>query len=321
LGTTEKANPLSSESIADQAEAISVADLPNVEINLLNALPACVAVLDHTGQVLLVNDKWTVFAKESGALEREEIVGLRYLDPGFWYGNPGEETDDAIRARSGIGAVLAQELDSFVLDYQCHTPVGEHWFELRASPLPLDGGTGAIVMQVEISERKKSADRAWRRANYDHLTKLPNRSLLLDRLTQALAMARRQESCGGLILFDIDRLHEVNDLHGHEVGDELLRQCAERLVTSIRRSDSVARVGDDEFVVLLPRVSDETDLENLCEKIVAQLGQTFEIADLRLSITLNSGRISFDGSAHSAGELLSAVEVTAYNNRPEGETW
>jgi len=305
----------------DPAIPIAVADISNVEVGLLNALPACVALLDHQGEVLFVNDRWSAFASKSGALERDEVVGLRYLDPGFWYGIPDEESDDAIRARTGIGAILDGDLQTFAMDYQCHTPVREHWLELRASPLALDTGCGAIVMQYDIADRKKPADRAWRRANYDHLTKLPNRSLLLDRLTQALAMANRQKSLGGLVLFDVHRLRDVNEHYGHEAGDELLRQCAQRLIVAVRQSDSVARIGEDEFVVLLPRVSDEEALDSLCEKIAGRMSEPFDILDTPLSITLNSGRMAFDGTILSATEFLTAVEVAAYNNRPEGATW
>lgn len=310
-----------SDATMDQAPPIAAADLSNIETSLLNALPACVALLDHKGEVLFVNDQWSAFAIESGALERDEVVGLRYLDPGFWYGNPEEESDDAIRARTGIGAILGGDIDSFTLDYQCHTPVREHWLELRASPLALDTGCGAIIMQYDIAERKKTADRAWRRANYDHLTKLPNRSLLLDRLAQALAMANRQKSLGGLLLLDIHRLRDVNEQFGHEVGDELLRQCAQRLIVSVRQSDSVARVGEDEFVVLLPRLSDDGALETLCEKIASKMSEPFDIFETPLTISMNSGRMAFDAASPSAPELLAAVEVAAYNDRPEGETW
>ena len=310
-----------SDPAADPVIPIAVAKLSNVEVGLLNALPACVALLDHQGEVLFVNDRWSAFASESGAMERDEVVGLRYLDPGFWYGNPDEESDDAIRAQSGIGAVLEGDLEMFAMDYQCHTPVREYWLELRASPLALDTGCGAIVMQYDIADRKKTADRAWRRANYDHLTKLPNRSLLLDRLAQALAMANRQKSLGGLLLFDIHRLRDVNEHYGHEVGDELLRQCAQRLIVAVRQSDSVARIGEDEFVVLLPRVADNDALDSLCEKIAARMSEPFDILDTPLTITLNNGRVAFDGTILSATEFLTAVEVAAYNNRPEGETW
>jgi len=224
-------------------------------------------------------------------------------------------------ARAGIRAVLNGDVDQFVLDYPCHTPAREYWLELRVTPLPLDEGTGALVMQADVTERKKTADRAWRRANYDSLTDLPNRSLLLDRMTQAMGLAKRQSVEGGLLFFDIEQLREVNRLFGHESGDDLLRQCAERLRTSVRQTDSVARVGDDEFAVLLPRLSDVSALDALHTKISEKLTDAFDVLGNQITITVTSGRVSLPGTAESADELLTILEVETYAKKPEGGSW
>jgi diguanylate cyclase (GGDEF)-like protein len=292
-----------------------------MESGVLDALPAGIALLDHQGTIAYINRAWADFALESGGLGPDDVIGVNYLDAEFWYGNPEHPSDDAVRARAGIRAVMGGDIGQFVLDYPCHTPAREYWIELRATPLPLDQGLGVLVMQADVTERKKIADRAWRRANYDSLTDLPNRSLLLDRMTQAMGLAKRQSVEGGLLFFDIEQLREVNRLFGHEAGDDLLRQCAERLRMSVRQTDSVARVGDDEFAVLLPRLSDGAALDALHAKISGKLTETFDVLGNQITISVASGQVPLPGAAESADELLTTVEVATYENKPEGGSW
>lgn len=300
---------------------IVLADLSALESGVLDAMPAGVALLDHDGTIAYVNQAWIDFSLESGGLDRDAVLGLKYLDAGFWYGNPDHPSDDAVRARAGIRAVLAGDVGQFALDYPCHTPAREYWLELRATPLPLDQGLGALVLQADVTERKKSADRAWRRANYDGLTDLPNRSLLLDRMTQAMGLAKRQSVEGGLLFFDIEQLREVNRLFGHEAGDDLLRQIAQRLSMTVRQTDSVARVGDDEFAVLLPRLSDAAVLDTLHAKIGEKLTERFDVLGNQVTIKVTSGQVGLPGTAETADELLTAVEVETYAKKPEGGSW
>ncbi len=302
-------------------EPIALADLSSAEGGVLDALPAGIALLDHHGTVSYINRAWAEFALESGGVGRADVIGQNYRDAGFWYGNPDHPSDDAVRARAGIRAVLSGDVGQFVLDYPCHTPAREYWLELRVTPLPLDQGLGALVMQADVTERKKTADRAWRRANYDSLTDLPNRSLLLDRMTQAIGLAKRQSVEGGLLFFDIEQLREVNRLFGHESGDDLLRQCAERLRASVRQTDSVARVGDDEFAVLLPRLADASALDALHAKISERLTETFDVLGNQITIGVTSGRVPLPGSAETADELLTILEVETFGKKPEGGSW
>ena len=103
-----------------------------------------------------------------------------------------------------------------------------------------------------MRELEQAQDALTEQATHDALTGLPNRSLLIDRLTQALALATRLETSVGLIFVDLDHFKEINDTGGHAAGDAVLREVAERLLSAVRPMDSVSRLGGDEFVVLLP---------------------------------------------------------------------
>lgn len=120
--------------------------------------------------------------------------------------------------------------------------------EIRGMPLP-DGGF--VTIYIDITERKQMEDQVHQMAFYDTLTRLPNRRLLDDRLSQSMAASKRSACFGALMFLDLDNFKPLNDLHGHAVGDLLLMEAAERLKACVREMDTVARFGGDEFVVLI----------------------------------------------------------------------
>ena len=108
---------------------------------------------------------------------------------------------------------------------------------------------GRFAVALASAEREEAL---YKQAHYDELTGLPNRQLLKDRLEQQVMQARRDEKTGALLYLDLDRFKEINDIHGHSVGDVVLTQAAERITSEIRDSDTVSRLGGDEFVVVMP---------------------------------------------------------------------
>lgn len=182
-------------------------------------------------------------------------------------------------------------------------------------------GKPAFVLGVtrDITERKKTEALIRDLAFLDPLTRLPNRRLLLDRLQQAIARARREDGRLALMFVDLDRFKPINDLHGHAVGDALLEAVAQRMQGIIRESDTVARLGGDEFVVLLPTALNEADALALGDKLRAELLKPFVLDEgLVLTITASIGIAFFPEHGQNEEQLLRNGDAAMYQSKENG---
>jgi len=155
-------------------------------------------------------------------------------------------------------------------------------------------------------------------ALHDPLTKLPNRSLLEDRINRALAHARRNGKFVGLLFLDLDRFKAVNDSLGHHAGDELLRAVAERLVSSVRDDDTVSRIGGDEFVILLHEVADAQAAAKVGQKILNDLSAPFDVGAQRLHVTPSIGISLFPHDGAEAHDLIVNADAAMYHVKKSG---
>lgn len=164
----------------------------------------------------------------------------------------------------------------------------------------------------DITERKKSSERIWREANYDALTGLPNRRLFRDRLEQEIRHAQRADVPFALFFLDLDHFKQVNDLHGHDAGDELLRQVAQRIRSCVRQSDTVARLGGDEFTVILTELHNVSPIEHIAEKILQELARPFRLGSARARIGCSIGITLFPEDATEAEALIRNADQAMY---------
>jgi len=169
-----------------------------------------------------------------------------------------------------------------------------------------------------IDARKQEEERMRRMAHEDPLTKLPNRVLLDDRMRQAIRVAARDGHKVGLIYFDLDKFKPVNDTHGHAVGDRLLCMVAERVRGVLRESDTLARVGGDEFAVLLPRCAQGQDTERVAVAILACLEQPFIDGPRELNISGSIGYAMYPDCGDDGEALLHCADLAMYDAKAHG---
>lgn len=183
--------------------------------------------------------------------------------------------------------------------------------------------TNYVATLTDITQSKAASDEIKSLAFYDPLTQLPNRRLLLDRLTQASAASARSKQIGALLFLDLDHFKTLNDSLGHDVGDLLLRQVAARLVACVRETDTVARIGGDEFVLLLEDLNEHalaaaTHTETVAEKILYALGQPYQLGIHLCYSTPSIGATLFGDHQFGVDELLKQADIAMYEAKNSG---
>ncbi|ACD94429.1 EAL domain-containing response regulator [Trichlorobacter lovleyi] len=165
---------------------------------------------------------------------------------------------------------------------------------------------------LDVTDRTRAEQEIHHLANYDTLTGLPNRNLLHDRLQQAIVQAARVQGSVGVLFLDLDRFKGVNELLGHRAGDQLLRTVAERLRVCVRESDTLARAGGDEFVIILSVVSDEDGISSAASKILAIISEPFVIEERELYLTASIGVAVYPTDGADVQSLLKHADLAMY---------
>jgi diguanylate cyclase (GGDEF)-like protein/PAS domain S-box-containing protein len=197
------------------------------------------------------------------------------------------------------------------------------WQSISAVVAPDGHISHYVVAFSDISQRKEAEEQIRNLAFFDSLTQLPNRRLLIDRLGLALATAARHHRHGALLFLDLDYFKLLNDTEGHEAGDQLLIEVAQRLRSCIREGDTVARLGGDEFVVMLEDLSEEeaeaaTQAEKVAEKILESSAQPFALKGREHHCTLSIGIGLFNANHQGVEELLRRADVAMYQAKANG---
>ena len=175
-----------------------------------------------------------------------------------------------------------------------------------------------IAIYSDITERKKEEDHVQFLASHDALTSLPNRLLLTDRITQALSMAERSAAKVGVLFIDLDHFKNINDSLGHDIGDDLLKQVAERMLKCSRRADTIARTGGDEFVAVLPEIGSENEAAFVAEKIIEAFCEKFVVGPHHLTITPSIGISMYPDDGNDSVTLLRNADMAMYRAKEVG---
>lgn len=208
---------------------------------------------------------------------------------------------------------------------------GEFWnkrkngkeYAERLSVTAIIGNSGEIkqfaAVIADITKRKKDEERILYQANYDTLTGLPNRSLFIDRLNQSLPAMARSNKKLALLFIDLDGFKVVNDTLGHDMGDELLQQAAERLGHCVRTGDTVARLGGDEFTITMPNLDDLRNAPLVAQRSLDALSKPFVIGGHEAFVSASIGITIFPDDAKTSQELLKNADAAMYKAKDEGK--
>jgi len=192
------------------------------------------------------------------------------------------------------------------------------WVDFSASVLSYGGRAAIMGVGLDVTERKAADARIETLAYHDALTGLPNRSLLQDRVVVALAQARRRSRRLGVLFLDLDHFKDVNDSLGHQVGDELLKAIAERLNGIIGSGDTVARIGGDEFAVLLTHIADATEAASVGQKILGLVKAPIRVGERELFVNGSMGVSVYPEDGTDFNSLLKNADAALYRAKEEG---
>jgi len=182
------------------------------------------------------------------------------------------------------------------------------WLHVHAVKL----GSGLAITSRDVTERRRVTDQASFLANHDQLTGLANRKLLQMRLEAAIRHAEQEKNKVAVFMVDVDNFKQINDSLGHAIGDTVLKIIAKRLTGSVRDTDTVARVGGDEFVIVLPKFKDLSDIERCGEKIVKAVDKPIILEEQTVNITISAGFCLYPDSGLKASDLLRNADTAMY---------
>ncbi|MDW5416024.1 diguanylate cyclase [Iodobacter sp. CM08] len=294
--------------------ALSLAEVKQTEQRLkvfstaIEQSPMAVLITGPDNTIQYVNPKFTqetAYSSNEVLGQSSRILQADMLDDGIY-----KEMWDKLQQ----GELWSGELN-------IRRKTGEVYCE-EAHIGPVKNSDGQITHYVavlqDINERKQIHLQLAHAAHYDMLTGLPNRSLLFERINQWLLVAKRNHSQLALMFIDLDKFKPINDKYGHAVGDVILQEVAARMLACLRDSDSVGRVGGDEFIVLLPKINNHNDAYSVAEKIRIAINKPFIAGNNQLDISSCIGIAIYPQHAEELVDLIKNADLAMYQAKKSG---
>ncbi|MEX2475988.1 putative bifunctional diguanylate cyclase/phosphodiesterase [Marinobacter sp.] len=274
---------------------------------MLSSLPDPCYILSLEGRFIYAND---AMANMCG-LPPDDVIGRMFCElplPANYNGR--EQLCEVIHRKTQREG-----------EVEISTPAGEkRCFEYVYVPALDDNEEVEAVSGIahDVTSRKASEAESWQHANFDILTNVPNRRLFRDRLEQHAAHSLRTGDPFALLFIDLDRFKEINDRLGHDAGDDLLKEVATRISACVRQSDTVARIGGDEFTVILLDTGNMDLIENIAGAILEELTKPFQLGDEEVTISGSIGVTLFPEDATTPQQLLSNADQAMYYAKYSG---
>lgn len=256
---------------------------------------------------------WNKAAEKIFGYTAEEMVGQPMLKI-FPPDRVDEEMHILSKLRSG------EKVDHFQT-IRLHKSGRQIHISVTVSPIYNTEGEiiGASKIAKDITEKLNTEKLVWRQANYDALTNLPNRRLLMDRLAMEVSKAHREMHGLTIMFIDLDHFKEVNDSLGHNIGDELLQKVSHRIRDCFRQSDMLARFGGDEFVALMPCLNQRKDIDTVCSKLLKVLSDPFTLEDANtVYVSASIGIAVYPMDGESDQELIKHADQAMYEAKRKG---
>lgn len=267
-------------------------------------------VLDRDLRVVTVSRSFYEFFK----VKPEETVGQFIYDL-------GDKQWDISKLRELLETILPQQtaFDNYEVEHDFVT-IGRRTLLLNARQIEREVDKERIILLAieDITERKKYEEKIQQMAFHDSLTGLPNRKLFSDRLGIVLAQAKRNKKKVGIVMLDLDNFKDVNDTLGHDVGDILLKAVAERLSGTLRKSDTVARFGGDEFVLIFPDMEVIEEAIQVVQKIIDRFHKPFLIDTHQLVVTTSIGIAVYPNDGMDEEILMKNADIAMYQAKQAG---
>ena len=275
---------------------------------VVKTVEEAVLVTDEYNNIIAVNPAFT----EITGYSQEEVLGKnpRILSSGRQSKEFYKEMWATLLATGGWRGEI--------MDRRKSGEFYTEWLSIRLVRDENDRIVNHVAVFSDITERKASEERMQHLAHFDVLTDLPNRALFSDRLRQGLVQAKRDKTHLAVMFLDLDKFKPINDTLGHAVGDLLLKEVAKRLLDCVRESDTVSRIGGDEFVVLLPMVETGQDAIMVADKILHSLNQSFELAGKSLHISVSIGIVVYPDHGSDERTLTRNADIAMYYAKSSG---
>jgi diguanylate cyclase (GGDEF)-like protein len=276
---------------------------------VLDSLPSQVAFVGVDGTIRLVNRAWEQFAEENGGDPRAYGVGWNYFEACAW-------TPDGQAFAAGLREVLDGTAPSFSLEYPCHSEHEQRWFVVRCMPMS-DGN--AVVVHFDVTPQKRAEQTLTDVATHDYLTGLLNRRGFDERLSAQREASTRSGIPLMVLMLDIDDFKRINDTLGMASGDVVLAAVARRLEHTLRPNDVLARVGGDEFIILLP------DIRPIEATVVAErlrlsvAGKPLVISNTTTDLTVSLAIAQIDDNSLTLEHLLDQTRLALRASKEDGK--
>ena len=275
--------------------------------NIFENIGAAILIIEQDATISLVNSE---FEKLIG-FSREEVEGNR-----SWVEFLAQDEYERTKADFSFTSVSSQNVpisrETRFVDRQRNVR------DIHLTITKIPGTQRMVASLFDITERKRAEDTIKEMAYRDPLTGLPNRMLFNDRLSLALARAHRNRAKLAVILLDLDRFKDINDTLGHTAGDQLLHKVGDRLASLVRKSDTVARMGGDEFILLLSEIARIQDASKIAEKILHAFDDPFSVTDREIHVTPSIGIAIYPVNGEDADSLMRNADIAMYRAKELG---